>query len=97
LESFVIEVVFHLGDAVVLSALGGNVSRASISTVNNIIVAHNSTETFILWLVKVGIWTVLEEGLETSLGPIIWVSSLCSISASNVSVEVRAVILDIFE
>jgi len=95
LESFIVEVVLHLGDAVVLSALGANVSRASVRTVDDIVVAHNSTETLVLWFVEVGIWTVLKEGLEASLGPVIWVSSLLSASASNVTIEVGAVILDI--
>jgi hypothetical protein len=95
LESFVVEVVFHFGNAVVLSALGGDVCGASVGAVYDVIEAHNSTKAFILWLVEVSIWTILEESLETSLGPVIWISCLLSTCASNVTIEVGAVILDI--
>jgi hypothetical protein len=42
------------------------------------------------------IWTILKEGLEASLGPIVWISGLGSTGAPDVSIEVGAVILNIF-
>lgn len=94
LESFVVEVVFHLHDAVVLSALGGDVGGLSIGAVDDVVEAHDSAEAFIFWLVEVSIRSILEEGLEASLGPFIWISGLLSTSAANISVEVGAVIHD---
>jgi len=88
LETFVVEVVFHLGDAVVLSALGGDVGGASVGAVDDVVEAHDSTEAFIFRLVEVSIWTVLKEGLEASLGPVVWVSGLLATGAAGVAVEV---------
>jgi hypothetical protein len=92
LESFVVEVVFQFNNAIMLSALCRNVSRFSVSAVNNVVKAHNSTKSLVLRFVKVGIWSVLKESLETSLRPFIWISCLLATCASNISVEVRAVI-----
>jgi hypothetical protein len=77
-----------------LSARSLNFSRCSILIICDLIVAHNSSKAFVFWLVHVSIDTVFEEGLEGTLVPFIWIPRLLTIFATNVTVEVRTVIIN---
>jgi len=92
-ESGVVPVVLELGDAVVLSANGIDSSRFSVSSVRHFVVAHNSSEALVFWLVHMSIWAILEESLEGSLRPVVRISGLLSIFAASVPIEIVAVIL----
>lgn len=95
-KSFIIPVILNCFDAFMLSALCINCCRLSSRLVNNLVEAHNSSQTFIFRFVHVSINTVWQKGLERSLGPFVWISYLFTVFASNVSVEVRAVIINVW-
>jgi hypothetical protein len=64
--------------------------------INNLVEAHNSSQTFIFRFIHVSINTIWQKGLERSLGPFVWISYLLTVFASNVSVEVWAVIINVW-
>ena len=41
-----------------------------------------------------GVRSILEESLEGSFGPIVWISGLCSIGAPSITIEVGAIVID---
>lgn len=66
LITLTIPIVLDVGHRIVLAALGLHSSRLSILSVGHLVIAHDATKTFIRILVKSGIWTILQEGLECS-------------------------------
>ena len=94
LEALVVPVVLDLLNTVMLSALSLDGSRLFVGSVNDFVVAHDSAQTLILVLVHMSIRSVLEESLEGSLGPVVWVSGLLSASASSLAVEVGAIVVN---